>query len=146
MVLLNRTHGMTKTRAYKIWSSIVERTNPASAEKFPSHAGRGIKLSPLWANFENFLADMGHPPPGKSIDRINNDGNYEPGNCRWATPKEQAHNRRTNKWAICDGATLLFSEAANHYGVSKSTISRWVAAGRIVEVKNARSEDKTDQK
>lgn len=67
--------------------------NPRSVD-YPTYGGRGIRVCERWQDFRNFVADMGERPTGKSIDRINNDGNYEPANCRWATPKEQCETRR----------------------------------------------------
>lgn len=94
----NRKHGHSPadhpTRTYRSWVSMRERcTNPRTTS-FHRYGGRGITVCERWMDFRNFLADMGERPPGKTIDRWpNNDGNYEPGNCRWATPKEQMSNR-----------------------------------------------------
>jgi hypothetical protein len=86
-----------QTRVYQAWHSMLQRCcNPAN-RSYANYGGRGICVCERWRSFVNFLADMGEPPPGLSIDRINNDGNYAPGNCRWATPSQQTQNRRPAK-------------------------------------------------
>lgn len=89
----NRRHGLSDNPEHRTWTRIRERCNNPNHGDYARYGGRGIKVCARWDVFENFLADMG-PRNGRTIDRYpNNDGDYEPGNCRWATMKEQSANR-----------------------------------------------------
>ncbi len=93
---LKHGHALYKNQSptYRTWSHMINRCTNSNADNYPRYGGRGISVCSRWKSFNNFLADMGPRPVGKTIDRKNVDGNYEPGNCRLATPKEQQNNRR----------------------------------------------------
>jgi hypothetical protein len=110
--------------------------NPKDTE-FANYGGRGITVCERWRDFKNFIADMGEPPsPRHSIDRIDNDGNYQPYNCRWATPTEQALNKRTYKNARLvhfRGETMSVSKAARLVGLKPNTVYARVRKGWPVD-------------
>lgn len=90
-------HGYYNTRTYHTWEQMKQRTTNPKYPNYKYYGARGIRVCPRWQDFENFLEDMGERPLNTSIDRINVNGDYEPGNCRWATPTEQANNKQSSR-------------------------------------------------
>jgi len=109
---------------------MIERCENPKNKKFPSYGGRGIRVCSRWRNsFEAFLEDMGGKPKGFSVDRIDNNGNYEPGNCRWADAKTQAKNRRSNVWIEYKGKRMIISDWADALGINRGTLEARKKAG-----------------
>ena len=122
----NRTHGATRgghTPEYRAWTHARQRCENPRDARFPRYGGRGIAVCERWWSFENFLADMGpRPSSSHSIDRIDNDGNYEPGNCRWATKKQQARNKRNSRVIEYAGRSMPVAAWAEAVGVPSNVI------------------------
>lgn len=112
----NHTHGATGTPEHDIWRGVLQRTRE---EHRKDYCGRGIAMCERWEDFNNFLADMGpRPSSWHSIERLDNDGDYEPGNCVWALPKQQTRNKRNNILVEYAGRTMVLVDAAELAGVN----------------------------
>jgi hypothetical protein len=125
----NIKHGMRHTKIYDIYCSMVQRCNNPGNKAYKNYGGRGIKIAPSWYKFERFHKDMGDRPPGRSLDRINNDGPYSRKNCRWATMEEQSRNRRDNIFLTYKGITRVLKDWAGIYGILPATLKRRLEAG-----------------
>lgn len=117
-------HGLTDTRTHRVWANMLSRCFNPNLEQFKNYGGRGITVCENWhKSFESFLADMGEcPSDDLTIERINNNGHYEPGNCKWATAKEQGSNKRNNHFLAYKGETKTIAEWSRHTGLAESTI------------------------
>lgn len=122
-------HGLSRHSAANTWYHIVSRCNNPENSDYKDYGGRGIKLCERWENLENFIADMGERPKGYSIERLNNDLGYEPGNCVWADNKTQARNKRTTGWITFQGETKSIAEWSELTGINYSTIRSRRAKG-----------------
>jgi hypothetical protein len=133
-----RTHGLAganRTPEYDCWAHMIRRCYTPSTKHFENYGGRGITVCDRWRfSFENFLADLGpRPSAAHSLDRENNDGNYEPGNCRWATAKEQGNNTRRNLYLTFQGQTLTATQWAERLGLGRGVINGRIARGWSAE-------------
>jgi hypothetical protein len=113
----NKTHGLARTPEHRIWCGMKSRCSLPNRLSWKDYGGRGIKVCKRWQRFENFLSDMGpRPSPKHSIERDDVNGDYEPGNCRWATKLEQANNTRANRYVEFRGEMMSLSDAARAAG------------------------------
>jgi hypothetical protein len=114
---------------FKSWQKMRARCNNPNQHGYARYGGRGITCCERWAVFDNFLADMGERPEGRELDRINNDGNYEAENCRWATRRQQTLNTSKNRRITYQGESLTLAEWARKRGLSVNTLASRLRAG-----------------
>lgn len=119
---------------YNVWCSMRQRCNDPGSQFYEYYGGRGIRVCSRWDDFEVFVADMGAMPSAKhTLDRKNNDGNYEPSNCRWATMKEQCRNRGNNVVYTYRGKTQCLSAWAEDTGLKYATLYMALRRGKSFE-------------
>ncbi len=126
-------HGQSKTRLYGIWSGMMDRCFNEKSEAYRHYGGRGITVHSSMQHFEGFRSVVGSRPGGMTIERIDNDGNYAPGNVRWATRKEQCRNTRVNHLVTYRGETRTLAEWAEILGIAQATLGYRLRDGWDVE-------------
>ncbi len=128
-----RPPGTWKSKTYRIWIDIRQRCQNPKNKRFKDYGARGIYVCDSWRDFDNFLADMGIRPNGKTLERVNNDGPYSPDNCIWATRKQQQRNRRTNHRLTIQGITYCLTEWAEKMQLSVDAVRSRVKLGWTVK-------------
>jgi hypothetical protein len=138
-------HGLTETPTWHSWANMIQRCTNPNNPAYDRYGGRGITVCDRWQGdmgFANFLADMGEKPAGTSVDRTDNERGYEPGNCRWATAREQAMNRRSHGVIVTKlsyeaaqqiralRGQFLQREIAEQFGISRTMVSR-ILSGQL---------------
>ncbi len=125
-----RKHGATGTAEHGVWLGMIDRcsSNSKAAEDYYR---RGITVCERWRSFENFLSDMGNrPSPRHTVERKDNDRGYDPDNCEWALPAQQARNKRSNVWLLVNGDRLTVTDAAEALGIKRSALYGSIRRGR----------------
>lgn len=126
-------HGATigkKRRSYIIWERMRSRCRNPADKRFANYGGRGIKVCAAWDDYATFIADMGEPPPGLTLERKDVDGPYSPENCRWATQIEQHNNTTQTLWVEHEGDRRSLPDWCRHFGLPYRTIWMRYKAGK----------------
>lgn len=132
----NRTHGLSKHAIYRAWSDMICRCTKPKHKWFPSYGGRGITVCERWMSSESFIADMLPTwQPGLQLGRRDNNGHYEPNNCRWETPQENQNNKSNSAWIETPDGRMTVSQAAQLYGLSNGCLTyRWSVGKRGLDL------------
>jgi len=133
MSIIRIMHGHAKHGSqhplYKVWVAMHQRCSNQNNKHFHRYGGRGIKVCARWNDFRHFIADMGERPDGGELERINNDGPYEPSNCRWATRKQQLLNTSRNHFVLWQGKRQTLREWADELGMNYRTLCARIRKG-----------------
>lgn len=130
---MSKTHGQYRSSEYGSWESMRGRCLNENATGFGRYGERFVCIYTPWLRFENFIADMGAKPPGTTLERKDNDGDYAPWNCKWATYREQARNRKNNHTLTYLGRKMTVTEVSEISGVPMTTLLRRLASGESPE-------------
>jgi hypothetical protein len=122
-------HGRKATPEYNAWSAMHSRCTDKNNEGYHRYGGRGIKVCKRWKSFANFISDMGKRPDGFTLERINTNKGYSRKNCKWATPLEQANNRRSNKLVLFRGQKKTVAQWCRELSINWITVKKRIAAG-----------------
>jgi len=126
-------HGQWKHPLYNIWKGMVDRCTKENTHNYKDYGGRGITVCDRWLDVNNFIEDMSTRPEGTSIDRIDNNGNYEPSNCKWSTDKEQSNNRRSSRYLEYNGESKTLVDWSRDTGIKQTTIGERLRRGWTIE-------------
>lgn len=111
-----------KAMGYASWRGMITRCYNENSRDYKDYGGRGISVAPEWRKFSGFLSSMGARPKGMTIERIDVNGDYEPGNCKWLPSKDQAKNMRKTIWLEVDGKMMCMKDACKEIGASYSMV------------------------
>lgn len=125
--------GSYKQRAYKIWHAMINRCQNSDCHAYVHYGGRGITVCDRWLVLANFIADMGQPPAGMELDRIDNDSGYRPDNCRWANLKTQNRNKRSARLVTAHGKTMCVTDWAEAIGIPRHILFNRLNKGYPIE-------------
>lgn len=134
VVQRNQVHGLSQNhrREYRSWKDMRGRCNNPGNQDYPDYGGRGIAVDARWNDFAVFFGDMGIRPEGHTIDRIDVNGMYEPGNCRWAAAKQQANNKRSNRTIEFNGEAKTLQQWCDQFGMEPSKVRYRLGVGYSV--------------